>query len=92
MKETVFNLKTKEKFEREISQSVVDVDTAINNRTTLKEEKEKILNWLKENDWIPNKIVVGEWNTDDTRWTTYLEERTVKRNRLDELEVLLNGN
>lgn len=47
--------------------------------------------WLKENDWIPNKIVTGEWSQDDKRWKDYLKERTIKRARQDELLQLLQG-
>ena len=50
-----------------------------------------IRNWLKENDWIPNKIVTGEWSQDDKRWKDYLKERTIKRARQDELLQLLQG-
>lgn len=49
----------------------------------------EIEEWFVENDWIPNKILVGEWETTDPRWTTYLEERAVKRTRRDELLALL---
>jgi len=47
------------------------------------------IKWFVENDWIPNKILVGEWETTDPRWTTYLEERAVKRARRDEILALL---
>lgn len=86
MKEKVFKLSTKEYVEVEIPNTI---DEAINNRESLKMERFNIKNWLKDNDWIPNKIVVGEWATDDPRWTTYLNERTIKRARLDELNALL---
>ena len=49
----------------------------------------EIEQWFVENDWIPNKILVGEWETTDPRWTTYLEERAVKRARRDEILALL---
>lgn len=50
-----------------------------------------IQQWLKENDWIPNKIVTGEWKTTDKRWQSYLKERTAKRARQDELLNALGG-
>ena len=31
-------------------------------------EKMAILDWLKANDWKPNKITTGEWETTDERW------------------------
>lgn len=52
----------------------------------LKREKKQILDWLFDNDWKINKIVIGEWKTDDIRWINYLSERSNKRNRLDEIE------
>lgn len=52
-------------------------------------ELDEILQWFRTTDWIPNKILVGEWETTDPRWTTYLEERAVKRARRDEILALL---
>jgi hypothetical protein len=54
-----------------------------------KNELSEIEYWFAKNDWIPNKIIVGEWETTDPRWTTYLEERAAKRVRRDELLALL---
>ena len=48
-----------------------------------------IQQWFIENDWIPNKILTGEWTTDDTRWKLYLNERFMKRKRQDEIKELL---
>lgn len=48
-----------------------------------------IQTWFDKNDWIPNKILVGEWETTDPRWTTYLQQRALKRARRDELLALL---
>ena len=56
-----------------------------------KEELMQIKSWLSNNDWKINKIVIGEWETTDERWTSYLEERAVKRARQDELNKILNG-
>lgn len=53
------------------------------------EELEEIQNWFRENDWIPNKIVTGEWESTDPRWIEYLSERADKRERQDELTFLL---
>jgi hypothetical protein len=52
-------------------------------------EKENILKWLSNNDWIVNKVVVGEWLKDDPRWLQYLNDRSIKRRRLDEINELL---
>ena len=54
-----------------------------------KEELWEIQKWFSDNDWIVNKIVVGEWTTDDERWLNYLAERQVKRKRQDELNQTL---
>lgn len=54
-----------------------------------KHEKRIILKWLADNDWKINKIVIGEWTVNDTRWIEYLNERFVKRQRLDEVSALL---
>ena len=52
------------------------------------EEQQEILKWFKDNDWIINKVFLGEWTKEDQRWTDYLTERQVKRNRLDQIEEL----
>ena len=54
------------------------------------EELWEIQKWFSDNDWIVNKIVVGEWTTDDERWLNYLAERKVKRARQDELLLIIN--
>ena len=55
-----------------------------------KEELWEIQKWFSDNDWIVNKIVVGEWATDDERWLNYLAERKAKRARQDELLLIIN--
>ena len=55
-----------------------------------KEELWEIQKWFSDNDWIVNKIVVGEWTTDDERWLNYLAERKEKRKRQDELLLIIN--
>lgn len=54
------------------------------------EELWGIQKWFSDNDWIVNKIVVGEWTTDDERWLNYLAERKEKRKRQDELLLIIN--
>ena len=56
-----------------------------------KEELWEIQKWFSDNDWIVNKIVVGEWSTDDERWLNYLAERKEKRKRQDELLLIINN-
>ena len=53
-------------------------------------QKEEILAWFSANDWKVNKVFIGEWLETDTRWTTYLDERALKRARYDEIEQELN--
>ena len=53
------------------------------------QEKAEILKWLADNDWKVNKIVLGEWEENDTRVIEYKRERKEKRERLDYLEILL---
>lgn len=59
------------------------------NKLALMKEKLSILDWLKANDWKPNKVVTGEWKTTDERWIAYLAERKTKRERLDEITAEL---
>ncbi len=54
--------------------------------TSVKAEQLEIMRWFSEHDYYVNKIVTGEWQSDDTRWTSYLSERNSKRARLDEIE------
>ena len=53
-------------------------------------ELNSIQKWFTDNDWKPNKIVTGEWTTNDERWIGYLQERAIKRARQDELNNLLS--
>lgn len=61
----------------------------IRQRQILEKEQADILQWLTDNDWKINKIVVGEWLKDDPRWLQYLNDRSIKRRRLDEINELL---
>lgn len=57
--------------------------------TALEKELKQINIWFQENDYIPNKIITGEWEVTDKRWTDYLKERQAKRIRRDEITELL---
>jgi hypothetical protein len=48
-------------------------------------ERHTILVWLKNNDYIINKVFLGEWQEDDERFIEYKKERALKRNKLEEL-------
>lgn len=65
------------------------MDEAQKTLILAKEELWEIQKWFSDNDWIVNKIVVGEWTTNDERWLNYLAERKVKRARQDELNQIL---
>lgn len=60
-----------------------------NTRKLLLKELQEIKKWFVDNDWKVNKIVIGEWTTDDVRWQSYLKERAIKRVRQDEINKLL---
>jgi hypothetical protein len=51
-------------------------------------ELESIQNWFRQTDWIPNKILTGEWQDTDHRWIEYKKERSIKRARQDEINKL----
>jgi hypothetical protein len=68
---------------------IVDVYEETPQSELLYFELEEIQQWFIDNDWIPNKIITGEWTTDDPRWIEYLSERQIKRNRQDEINKLL---
>jgi hypothetical protein len=52
-------------------------------------ERDRIIKWLQDNDYKVNKIVVGEWKTEDARWIEYVERRKVFIARLNEVLELL---
>lgn len=56
-----------------------------------RENKQKALKWLADNDWKPNKIIRKEWAEDDPRWIEYLEGCTAARATIDEAELILIG-
>jgi hypothetical protein len=53
------------------------------------EEQQEILKWLQDNDWIINKVFLGEWQEDDTRFVEYKKQRLLKRKRLEEINLAL---
>lgn len=67
--------------------AVEDGKFVIKQRTITDEEKARdaeiarqkrlaeIDKWFKDNDWIVNKVFLGEWDTTDPRWIEYLEKR-----------------
>jgi hypothetical protein len=55
-------------------------------KDNLENEKSIILQWFLENDWKVNKLTVGEWEKEDSRWIEYMAQRQEKRARLDQIE------
>ena len=65
---------------------------ALKQKKEYKKELAEIQAWFSDNDWKPNKIITGEWQPTDERWTSYLSERAIKRQRQDYLINLLKNN
>lgn len=55
-------------------------------RKWLRIRKANILKWLYEHDYIINKIFLGEWKSDDPRYTEYVAKREEMRKELDQIE------
>jgi len=53
------------------------------------QELSEIDAWFASTDYIPNKVIVGEWDATDSRFTFYKQQRLIKRQRRDELVNLL---
>ena len=83
---------SQEEFESDWKNKLFTVDEERRQKSLYKQELNEIKQWFINNDWKVNKIVIGEWETSDERWTSYLAERTIKRNRQDEIHNLLNMN
>ena len=64
-------------------------NNTLDNLRAYEQELIDIEEWLKANDWKPNKVITGEWEATDIRWTSYLTERKAKRARQYELIKLL---
>ena len=47
--------------------------------------------WLTDNDWKLNKVFLGEWTTEDPRWTEYLATRKELRAERDTLLITMEG-
>lgn len=71
------------------SEYVTEQEVKSQKREYRKELRE-IQQWFKDNDWKVNKIITGEWTEDDPRWVEYKQERTIKRDRQDYLNLALS--
>lgn len=68
-----------------------DLEANDKRREQLIAELEEISSWFSQSDWIPNKVVVGEWAPTDQRFVSYKVERLAKRARQDEIKRLLES-
>ena len=65
--------------------SIPEIPENIARLRDLGVELGEIQKWFAETDYIPNKVVVGEWEETDERWISYKQERAKKRARQDEI-------
>ena len=65
--------------------SIPEIPESIVRLRDLGVELGEIQKWFAETDYIPNKVVVGEWSETDERWIAYKEDRARKRARQDEI-------
>lgn len=65
--------------------SIPEIPESITRLRDLCVELGEIQKWFTSTDYIPNKVVVGEWQETDERWIAYKEERARKRARQDEI-------
>ena len=66
-----------------------EITEEMHRHYTLLHELKEIRDWFVSTDYIPNKVIVGEWTTDDPRFIAYCEERKKIRARQDEIKKLL---
>lgn len=45
----------------------------------------EIQKWFSDNDWLINKVFLGEWEKTDKRWLDYLEKRAELRMEHEQL-------
>lgn len=61
-------------------------------RDVIKEKQTRmkaIEKWFADNDWMFNKIFLGEWEETDERWLNYLTQRNILRQEHEELQTSL---
>ena len=61
------------------------------NRLELLHELKEIREWFESTDYIPNKVLVGEWEKTDPRFVEYCEKRKQMRERQDAVKAILYG-
>lgn len=55
--------------------AITDEEKARDAEIARQKRLAEIDKWFKDNDWILNKVFLGEWETTDPRWIEYLEKR-----------------
>jgi len=54
-------------------------------------EIKEIEQWFAKTDYLPHKIIRGEWSEDDPRWIEYKKTAKLKAKRLEELREWIKG-
>lgn len=67
----------------------MEVTEEQHNRLTLLHELKEIREWFAFTDYIPNKVIVGEWAPEDPRFVEYCKKRKDMRARQDEIKNAL---
>lgn len=62
-----------------MNKQILQIKISINNK------------WLKDNDYIINKVFLGEWQEDDERFLAYKTKRAEVRAELDLLTAQLEA-
>lgn len=83
------NVETFKAWKVENGQLVIRQKEVIPSKVLYEQEFQEIQEWFISTDYIPNKIITGEWEATDSRWIDYKLERIRKRQRQDELKFLL---
>ena len=77
--------------DEEVEQELFNITVSQQDKEQVESELRDIEQWYLNTDYIPNKILTGEWELDDPRWVNYKAERLVKRNRRDYLKTILKN-
>lgn len=83
-----FNPKTKAFYTEKVEATEEQKEKAETFKNA-REQKEKALKWLTDNDWKINKRALGEWEETDERWLAYLADRAKARADYDSAEAAL---
>lgn len=69
----------------EIAEWCVGEPDYIGRSVAIDIQLDKIAEWFRVRDYIPNKVMVGEWEATDPRFVKYCEERKHMRKKQDAL-------